>query len=163
MSFQLQEISRELDRRGCLPPLGRCDGNPHRPLDNEVHEEHNTRVETTPIIRHQGFSVQPGTSGQSYHQATCHPGLSKDSGHSVPGHVKGKGKGKGKKKIIPTFAANDIENRCEDHEGNFQVPRRASNSNFSIVNLEDDNDEKTTLVNENADGFIEDDYVPTQD
>ena len=24
-------------------------------------------------------------------------------------------------------------------------------------------DERTTLVNENADGFIEDDYVPTQD
>ena len=162
MSFQLQEISRELDRRGCLPPLGRCDGNPHRPLDNEVHEEHNARVDiSTPIIRHQGLSVQPGTSGQ----ATPQPGLPQDSGHSVPGHVKGKGKGKGKgkKKIIPTFAANDIENRCEDHEGNFQVPRRASNSNFSVVDLEDDDDERTTLVNENADGFIEDDYVPTQD
>ena len=143
--------------------MGLCDGNPHRPLDNEEHEEHNARVETTPIIRHQGLSVQPGTSGQSYHQATCQPGLSQDSGHSIPGHVKGKGKGKGKKKIIPSFAANDIENRCEDNEGNFQVPRRASNSNFSVVDLEDDNDEKTTLVNENADGFIEDDYVPTQD
>ena len=146
--------------------MGLCDGNPHRPLDNEEHEEHNARVETTPIIR-QGLSVQenncqPGTSGQSYHQATCQPWLSQDFGHTVPSHVKGKGKGTGKKKIIPSFVANDIENHCEDNDGNFKVPRRDSNSNFSVVDHEEDDNEKTTLVNKNADGFIEDEYVPTQ-
>ena len=126
-------------------------------------------METTPIIRQQ-LSVQqntcqPGTSGQpgsSYHQATSQPGLShhQDSGHSVPGHVKGKGKGNGKKKIIP-FVANDIQNHCEDNDGNFKVPHRASNSSFSTtVDLEEDDNEKTTLVNQNDDGFIEDEYVP---
>ena len=66
-----------------------------------------------------------------------------------------KGKGNGKKKIFP-FVANDIQNHCEDIDGNFKVPHRASNSSFSTT--VDDN-EKTTLVNENDDGFIEYEYV----
>jgi hypothetical protein len=64
-----------------------------------------------------------------------------------------KGNGKEKKKIIP-FVANDIQIHCEDREGNFKVPHRASNSSFSV----DIEDEKSTLVND--DGYIEDEYVP---
>ena len=59
-----------------------------------------------------------------------------------------KGNGNGKKKIIP-FVANDIVNHCEDNEGNFKVPHRASNSAFSTtVDIEEDDNEKTTLVNQ---------------
>ena len=109
-------------------------------------------METTPIVREKQNSCQPGTSSSSYDEATCQQRVSddQDSGHSVPKNVKGNGKEK--KKIIP-FVANDIQIHCEDREGNFKVPHRASNSSFSVE------DEKSTLVNEN-DGYIEDEYVP---
>ena len=54
----------------------------------------------------------------------------------------------------------DVRNQCEDKDGNFKVPHVASNSDFSTLDLEEDDNDQTGLVNHNADGLIEDEYVP---
>ena len=164
-NFELAEIRRELDARGCLPPYGLCEANPHRPLNEDTtYEEHNERNQRTPILRPPGSSGHSnpghsGTSGFSGHQVPCQPGSSGSTEHSgTSKDSKGKAKGKAKKKIIP-FMPNDVRIHCEDEEGNFKVPHVANNSAFTTVEL-GDNEEETGLVNPNADGFIEDEYVP---
>ena len=163
-NFELAEIRRELDARGCLPPYGLCEANPHRPLNEDTTEEHNERNQRTPILRPPGSSGHSnpghsGTSGFSGHQEPCQPGSSGSTEHSgTSKDSKGKAKGKAKKKIIP-FMPNDVRIHCEDEEGNFKVPHVANNSAFTTVEL-GDNEEETGLVNPNADGFIEDEYVP---
>ena len=97
-----------------------CNGNPHSTHRPLENEEEEDNA-TTPIVRQKQNSCQQRVSDDQ------------DPGHSV----------------IP-FVANDIQIHCEDREGNFQVPHRASNSSFSV-----DNEDKKL-----DDGFIEDEYVP---